>query len=229
MRFPRNRRGRAFTLAELLVTLVILIVLATILLPALARPRHHHGNPCVNNLKQIGIAFRTWALDHGDKFPMQVSVMDGGTMELVSSGSVFPHFLAMSNELSTPRLLVCSEESDPRRRPANTFATNASARLADVVPFNSDNQVGYFVGVDAGDVPSSLFLCGDRNLAINGVPAKHGLLELRTNSAISWGKPRHGGAGNIALADGSVQGWSSLALGAAVRSSTLATNRLAIP
>jgi hypothetical protein len=36
---------------------------------------------------------------------MQVSVTNGGTMELVNGGTVFEHFLVMSNELSTPKLL----------------------------------------------------------------------------------------------------------------------------
>jgi hypothetical protein len=71
---------------------------------------------CVNNLKQIGLAFKTWALDNQDHFPFNVSTNDGGTMELCAEGqggfdsNAVVHFLVMSNELSTPRILVCPQD-----------------------------------------------------------------------------------------------------------------------
>ncbi len=40
-------------------------------------PISQHIN-CVNNLKQIGIAFRTWALDNADKYPCNVGTNAGG-------------------------------------------------------------------------------------------------------------------------------------------------------
>jgi hypothetical protein len=72
---------------------------------------------CVNNLKQIGLAFKLWALDHEDLYSFQVRTNKGGTLELCSrnkdnadSGACF-HFQVMSNELSTPTLLVCPGDS----------------------------------------------------------------------------------------------------------------------
>jgi hypothetical protein len=50
---------------------------------------------CINNLKQIGLAFRIWGGDNGDKYPTSLVVM--------------------SNELTTPRILVCP--SDKERQP----------------------------------------------------------------------------------------------------------------
>ena len=71
---------------------------------------------CVNNMKQIGIAFRIWAGDNGDKFPFQVSTNAGGTLELCDRDAngfernSFSHFLVASNELSTPLVLYCPQD-----------------------------------------------------------------------------------------------------------------------
>jgi hypothetical protein len=40
---------------------------------------------CVNDLKQVGIAFRLWEGDNNDKYPMAVSVTNGGAMELIAT------------------------------------------------------------------------------------------------------------------------------------------------
>src|SRR5882724_4724289 len=39
---------------------------------------------CVNNLKQIGFAFKLWSRDHNEKFPFQLSTNNAGTLELIS-------------------------------------------------------------------------------------------------------------------------------------------------
>src|SRR5437660_12465028 len=88
--------GRAYTLMDLLVGVAFLMVLGTVALPFLTRSGRHgcHACPinCSNNLKQIGLSFRQWALDNQDKFPMQVPTNQGGTMELVISGTAWIHF-----------------------------------------------------------------------------------------------------------------------------------------
>jgi len=72
---------------------------------------------CLNNLKELGISFKTWALDNRDKFPFSVPTNEGGTLELCARGdggfdrNSFSHFMVMSNELSTPRILVCPADS----------------------------------------------------------------------------------------------------------------------
>jgi prepilin-type processing-associated H-X9-DG protein len=182
----------------------------------------------MNNLKQVGLSFRTWALDNSDKYPMQVAVTNGGTMELVSSGLVFPHFLVMSNELSTPKILICPE--GPRGW-SNSASTFSGVRPPDPfnVPFTNDNQVSYFVGVDADPSQPSMVLVGDEDIGIGGVQLRHGLQHVWTNSAVSWIKPRHSGGGNVGLADGSVQQVSSAGLRGLLVQTGVATNRLAVP
>ena len=74
----------AFTLVELFVVLAILAILAASLLPALARTRSSAQRiQCANNLKQVGLAFRTWAIDNDGNMPMAVSGQMGGARDSV--------------------------------------------------------------------------------------------------------------------------------------------------
>jgi prepilin-type N-terminal cleavage/methylation domain-containing protein len=106
MKTPQENPIRAMTIVEVIVVLAVLAILAAMFLPQLVRFRPPHSQPfCVNNLKQVGLSFRIWAGDNNDKYPAQVSVTNGGAMELCAQGNPFPIFLVMSNELSTPELL----------------------------------------------------------------------------------------------------------------------------
>jgi hypothetical protein len=74
-----------------------------------------------------------------------------------------------------------------------------------------------------------MLLSGDDNFEIGGVPVKSGLLELSTNTPISWTAARHKFVGNIGLSYGSVQQVTQSGLRQAVQQAGFATNRLAIP
>ena len=216
-----HQSNHALTLVELLVVIVILAVLVAMILPALKAAKLRGGPNCFNNLKQIGLAYRLWAGDNGDKFPMEVSVTNGGTMELFRGYSQFQNlpflnYLAMPNELSTPKVLHC---------PADT---NHVAALNFTNSFNNSN-ISYFVGLDANTKNPQSLLSGDDNFAISGTPVKSGLLEISSNAPIVWTAARHNRSGNIGLADGSVQQLTSDGLQKAIQQTGLATNRLAIP
>ena len=214
---PTTRSDNGFIFTELLVVICLVAVVAVLLLPALAASKRKSSKiDCVQNLKQIGLAFRIWEGDNGDKFPMQFAVTNDATMKLINDGNAYVLWQTMSNILGTPKLLVCP--GDKQRTAAVSFTQNLS-----------DANISYFIGLDSSDADPQMILSGDDNLAVNGVRVRPGILNLSTNASVAWTKERHGGTGNIALSDGSVQTATDLALQSALVNTGNYTNRLVIP
>jgi len=224
---------RAFSFVDFIMIVVVLAVLAFVMLPLIAK-RYAKASKvsCTNQLKQIGLAYRMWAIDNGDRFPMQVAVTNGGVMELIQNGLVYPTYLVMSNELNTPKLLICPAESDRRRVVANSFdqsAPTGATHTYERSPFTNDNNVSYFVGVDADGINPTTLLGGDDNFIVNGINPKSGLLLLQTNIPVSWTDKRHKKRGNLLFADGAVTGTTNPGIQTLLINTGIATNRLALP
>ena len=76
---------------------------------ALAKARERAESiACVNNLKQLGLAMRTWAIDNEDVSP--------------------PDILSMTNELGTPKILACP--GDRAREAAKDWASYTPAHCS---------------------------------------------------------------------------------------------------
>lgn len=95
---PELYGGEGFALAGLIMgyisaamAILIIPIMAALLLPALAKAKEKATTiRCVNNMKQIGLAARLWSNDHNEMYP--------------------PDFLTMSNELYSPKILVCPSD-----------------------------------------------------------------------------------------------------------------------
>jgi len=185
----RPLRSCAFSRLELVVVILILAVLVALLLPALsgARVKAHRVN-CVSHLVQIGLAMKVWANDHRDKFPMAVSTNLGGTLEFAATGQAFRHFQATSNVVYATDVLVCKLDTRRRSQDWRTLG---------------NNNVSYFIGLDADETAPRSILVGDRTL--DGTSwASASLLIHTTNTVLRWPTNSHAGTGgNVVFADGS--------------------------
>ena len=75
-KFKQIQNG--FTLIELLVVIAIIGILASILLPTLARAKRKANRvKCLNNLKQIGAAFKGFAAEHDSRMPWFLTKENG--------------------------------------------------------------------------------------------------------------------------------------------------------
>jgi prepilin-type processing-associated H-X9-DG protein len=192
-----TQRTGGLTFLEVLVSIVVVGVAAAVFIPMLQpRRRGCGGINCVSNLKQVGLAMRMWSNDHNEKFPWNVSTNEGGTMELVGTSKVFQHFLAASNELSSPKVLSCPKDAQRTRATAWDQLTNDAWHIS------------YFVGLEADETKPRSILSGDRNLTTNGRPA-FGKVTIAGAKAMGWTARIHKNAGNIGFGDGSAMQFSA--------------------
>jgi len=194
----------------------------------------------------VGVGFRVWAGDMGERYPMSVPTAQGGAIDTAVVGNswignrnpingnqnnskgVFGVFLVMSNELNTPKILFCPTEIDTGRTISSVFQYPP---VGGQTSFVNDNNLSYFVGVDAIDVVPQMFLIGDHNLGSDAVvPTKWyqsssganmsggafialgGTANIFPNPAgpsyPGWMDNMHQKQGNVGLADCSVQSYS---------------------
>ena len=170
----KQQTKKAFTLIELLVVIAIIAILAAMLLPALAAAKKKAQKiNCVNNLKQVGLAFRIWEGDNNDKYPTAVAASSGGAQDYINystiaSGKLNPGmvFMCMSNELSTPKVAYCPSDSY-HSVAATTFSyTNFVVTASGTGPGAATKQgaASYFVNGDATEADPQIILSGDENI-----------------------------------------------------------------
>lgn len=202
------------TLVEVVVVLVIIIILVGMLIPARIHPHSTDARliKCVNNLKNIGLAYRIWATDNGDRYPFDVSTNEGGTLELRQD--ILAQFRALSNELSTPKIVFC-----PRLKLSE--ATNWAN-------LNTTN-VGYSVGLNGSQTNATSILAGDIGFTIEDAPPRSGINEVHASMRLAYGKDIHSGRANVCLGDGSVWSFKNQEWPKYLQASGSATNLFLFP
>jgi prepilin-type N-terminal cleavage/methylation domain-containing protein/prepilin-type processing-associated H-X9-DG protein len=117
---------RGFTLIEVLVVIGIIAVLMALILPAAEHVRHQaYIDKCASNLRQIGLAFQTYAQENHGNYPrtgydgsysnpLTVGTGVNATDPFQTGpGSVQPNdvtaplFLLMKGQRLTPEVLIC--------------------------------------------------------------------------------------------------------------------------
>lgn len=177
------------TKIELVIVLTIIALLAAVLLPMVARANSKRRQTgCLNNLKQIGLGFRIWSNDGGDKFAFATSAENGGTLEYAATPQVFRHFQIASNEFSVTKILLC-----PNDRTRDTAKDWSSL---------NNSNLSYFVGLDADEGRPQRILSGDRTISTNG-KLMPGFRQVSGDALVVWANGIHPGFGNIGLSDGS--------------------------
>jgi hypothetical protein len=204
----RSNRS-AFTRAELIATLGAIFLCAAVLLPSFADTGLSAEQvSCLNNLRQIGVAFQAWGNDYGDRRPWMV-FQEGNTL----LGNAVSQFMALSNHMS-PALLSDPGERVQSKRVAQNWSGSPSGGF---LHLNfQDNALSYILGTHATVAEAGNILVADRNVFFNGfgsciygfTPAFN-VDRVPPSSFRGWTNGNHGSFGNVLLNDGRVEYTSS--------------------
>ncbi|HYE33440.1 MAG TPA: prepilin-type N-terminal cleavage/methylation domain-containing protein [Methylomirabilota bacterium] len=151
------KRERGFTLIEMLICIAVIAILVSLLLPAVSRASEHgRKTVCVGNLKQLQLAWQTYA-DENDGKLLPNTINDLG--DRTKSGSLWwiqglldfsaantdntntallvnPHYARIATQIREPRIFKCPSDR------SQISLRNAAAKAARVRSYSLNLYVG---------------------------------------------------------------------------------------
>jgi hypothetical protein len=228
MRISLAQRKNALTLIEVIIVLGIMVILAALWLPSLARSgRSHGGINCASNLRQVGLAWLLWVNDHeSSQFPFRVPMTNWGSFGTTDPlrNTAWWQYSFLSNQMNGPQILVCPADKTvglPRRVATSWSSSDTNGGFLSVGFRN--RATSYTIGLDSilslhgQGGPSEQVLGSDRNIQFDGrdTACSSAVGEARfirvkgkggrnPPATAPWTNAIHGLHGNVLCLDGSV-------------------------
>jgi len=206
--YKSNRQ--AFTRLELFVVISVITVLFSMLVLAMSKTKTRASTiKCSSNLKMIVLSAKMFAGDNDGHYPF------GATNSLAyqDTNAAWRHFMSMSNELGSTKILVCRYDQE---RVTNTAVVFGEYRNPDLPSLEErkNSAVSYFIALRSkqSETNAQGIFFGDRNVLIPGKAPKDLRLSLTKGDRVQWDTRIHNKRGNIAFEDGSVSSFGSSAI-----------------
>jgi prepilin-type processing-associated H-X9-DG protein/prepilin-type N-terminal cleavage/methylation domain-containing protein len=218
-----------FTLVEVLVVIGVIIVLAALLFPVMARVRQGgQRTVCLNNMKQLGLAFQQYTIDHDSRYPgagqFQKWGNGGHWVKGTNTGTMF--------ELANPENPT-GTQADVQGGALYPYAKNPNVYICPSNPYSADvTNLSYSMNCAIAGMSSRARMRApsEINLLVDEGYANDGFFYVAdsTNSTDSLAQ-FHLNSGNILFADGHARSYTYTQYPLSRDNGTLKVRRTGIP